>query len=281
MNNLIHENTVVSIREITPANAVRILDTKNERNRGISKSKVSEYVNAMKRDEWLFNGDSIRISSEGILLDGQHRLTAVAKSGISQHFIVIENMQKNVGLTIDNGKVRNGGDVLAIQAKVAPSMAQAISGAIKIFAKHENGRSLSTSGGGKLTNTQVVNAYQSNKTLIDFCVNWLGSNIKKQGAILSKSEMLGVLLILSSIDKDDCISFCEMVFCGLHIQEVCSQSLLREYLIDCKTGLKKSDQTQRLCSVIKVWNSVRAGRTIKKSVNIAFYKGKDSFKQAK
>ncbi len=280
MDNLIFENVVVSIREITPANAAKILDSKNTSNRNISKGKVAEYVNAMKNGEWLFNGDSIRISSDGILLDGQHRLTALAKSGINQHFVIIENMQKEVGLTIDVGKVRSGGDVLAMEAGVGLNAAAAISGGIKIFHKHNTGKSMNDSGSGKLTNVQIVEKYRENKELVNSCYEWMDANVSKQRAILSKSEMIGLLMILSSADNDDCYSFAEMVFCGLGISELCSQSLLRDYLLSCKVKSTKSTQPQRLHTVIKVWNSVRAGREIKKQGNIVFYKGRDTFKRA-
>lgn len=281
MDNIIFENTVISVKEITPANAAKLLDSKNKKNRNLSRVKVAEYVAAMQADEWAFNGDSIRIASNGILLDGQHRLTAVAQSGKSQHFVFIENMDSSVGMTIDNGKVRNGGDTLSLQANVKPSVAQTMSGALKIFYKHAVKGSISTSGGHKLTNIQIVDQYRNNKELVDFCVNWLELNVKKQGAILSKAEMLGILLILCDINKDEAIKFCEMVFCGLHINEVCSQSLLREYLLDCKSKVKKSDQSQRLASVIKVWNSVRAGRNITNGRNVIFRKNTESFKKAK
>lgn len=280
MENLIFENTVVSIREITPTNAANLLDAKNTKNRNISKGKVSEYINAMKNGEWMFNGDSIRISNEGILLDGQHRLTAVAKSGLSQHFIIIENMQKEIGLTIDVGKVRNGGDVLSLEAGVGRNMAQSISGAIKIFHKHNTGKSMSNSGTGRLTNVQVVEKYKENERLITFCVEWMNENVKRQGAILAKSEMLACLMIFASIDKDACISFSEMVFCGLGITEACTQSFLRDYLQSCKVDSKKSTSTQRLHTIIKSWNSIRSGRVIKVARNIVFYPGRDTFKKA-
>ena len=236
----------------------------------------------MQRGDWTFNGDSIRLSSDGVLLDGQHRLNAVVESGLPQHFLFIENMESEVGMTIDNGKVRNGGDTLALQANVKPQTAQTISGALKIFYKHEHGGTVTSSGNAhKLTNAMVVEQYNEHKHLIDKCLKWMDLNVRKKGSILSRAEMLGLLLIFGSIDFDECIVFCEMVFCGLHINSVCSQSLLRDYLLDCKSGLKKSDQAQRLASIIKVWNSLRSGRSMTSHKSVVFYKGRDQFKKAK
>jgi len=280
MDNLIFNNVVVTIREITPANAVNILDAKNTKNRNMSKTKIDEYVSAMKAGEWVFNGDSIRISNSGVLLDGQHRLTALAKSGINQHFIVIENMDAEVGLTIDTGKNRDGGDVLAIESGVNKQIASSISGAIKIFNRHENSRKLHNTGTGKLTNVRMIEEYNKHKDLVKFCCKWMDENIKKQGAILSRSETLGTLLILCDIDSDEAIKFCEMVFCGLGINEECPQSFLRDYLLSCKLDSKKANQAQRLHTIIKTWNSLRSGRKITTARNIVFYAGRDTFKKA-
>lgn len=280
MDNLIHENVVVSIKNISPANAAKILDAKNIQNRSISKTKVYEYTKAMRNGDWLFNGDSIRVSSEGVLLDGQHRLTALVKSNTSQYFVVIENMHKEVGLTIDTGKNRSGGDVLSLELGVKKGVAAVISGAIKIFYRHGIGKTFSNTGTDRLSNVQIIEQYKQNKELVNYCVNWMDENISKQGAILQKSEMLGLLMILSDIDQDECATFCEMVFCGLGINNVCSQSHLRDYLLLCKSKMKPSTQTQRLHTIIKVWNSVRSGRDIKNKSNIIFKSGRDVFKQA-
>lgn len=280
MDNLIFENTVVSIREITPENASRILSDKNTKNRRISPTKVAEYTSAMKRDEWAFNGDSIRLSSDGTLLDGQHRLTALVKAGMSQHFIVVENMMKGVGVTIDIGKNRSGGDVLSIDSGVSTGKAAAITGAIRLFYKHEIGRMLTNAGYGKLTNTQIVEQYEKHKKLIGICQEWMDENIKGQGAILPRSEMLAILMIFANIDNNACFSFAKMVFCGLGMDESCPQSLLRDYLLDCRSKVRKSDLFTRLHTIIKIWNSIRSGRKITAPRSVVFYKDKDLYKKA-
>lgn len=280
MENLIHDNVVVSIRKITPANAAKILEAKNIKNRAISRGKLGEYINSMKNGEWLFNGDSIRISSDGVLLDGQHRLTAVARSGVSQYFVLIENMQKEVGLTIDIGKVRNGGDVLALEAGVTNSIAQTMSGAIKAFNKHESNKTMSRSGIGRLTNTQIVEEYKSNKDLIKEAMCWVDDNISKQGALLSKSEALAMVLILCNTGSKSWKNFCEMVLCGTSISGVCTQSLLRDYLLSCRLNPKKSNQHQRLCTIVKCWNSIQSKREITTKSAIPFNQSRDKFKKA-
>lgn len=280
MNELKHDNVTVKIKKFTPQDAASILDNNNINNRAISKARIAEYSSAMSRGEWLFNGDSIRISDDGVLLDGQHRLTALLKSNTEQYFIVIENMKKNIGFTIDGGKNRTGGDSLTMQSGTPKHLAAAISGAIKLFQRHEKGLTMMTGGYEKLTNTQVVNKYIEQKPLIEKCCAWLNENVSRKGGILSKSEMLAITMILSSADEADAFLFCNMVFCGIGINEICAQSHLRDYLLECKSKAKKSNQQQRLHSIIKVWNSVRSGRNMKSKGSVVFRSGYDVFKKA-
>lgn len=69
----------------------------------------------MSRSEWELNGDSIRFSETGVLLDGQHRLAAIIKSGVSIETLVVTGLPDSVFDVIDVGARRSAGDVLDIR----------------------------------------------------------------------------------------------------------------------------------------------------------------------
>lgn len=64
---------------ITPERAATIME-QNIINRKINQANVDFLVDQMNDDQFVFNGESIIISNEGHLLDGQHRLMACIKS---------------------------------------------------------------------------------------------------------------------------------------------------------------------------------------------------------
>lgn len=97
----------------TPEMAQALLAT-NPHNRKLSRSLVVQYTQLMQRGEWRFNGDAIRLDSNGALLDGQHRLSAIVESGISQRCIIIRGLDADSFKTIDAGKKRSTGDMLSI-----------------------------------------------------------------------------------------------------------------------------------------------------------------------
>lgn len=98
---------------ITPETARAWLKSNNG-NRPIDKRAVRRYAEAMARGEWLINGDTIRFSAAGKLLDGQHRLSAIIEANTPIECVIVRGLDDNVFETIDQGKRRSVGDVLFI-----------------------------------------------------------------------------------------------------------------------------------------------------------------------
>lgn len=108
------ENTKMemSYELITPEIAANLLET-NIANRNISKGTVTAYVNDMISGNWDETvGVAISIDEDGILRDGQHRLTAIVESGISIRMWVCRNVSSD-GI-YDNNRKRSNSDQLMI-----------------------------------------------------------------------------------------------------------------------------------------------------------------------
>jgi hypothetical protein len=70
---------------ITPELASSLLET-NSNNRNLSKGTVEAYANDMLAGNWDESvGDAISIDTDGVLRNGQHRLSAIVLSGVSIH----------------------------------------------------------------------------------------------------------------------------------------------------------------------------------------------------
>lgn len=124
------------ITTITPQDAEKILSM-NPENRRISGSSVNALVRDMKAGRFLFNGDSIRIREDGVLADGQHRLTACVQSGIPFETILITGLPKDTVTTIDTGRKRTIGDILTITGSGHGNHLAATVRTLAILAKRE------------------------------------------------------------------------------------------------------------------------------------------------
>lgn len=99
---------------ITPELANELLKLNMENNRGISQATVNKYAREMGEGQWLIS-DPIKFSIGGELVDGQHRLSAVIKSGTPQTFVIILGYPKESAEVLDQGKKRSAVDIACIR----------------------------------------------------------------------------------------------------------------------------------------------------------------------
>lgn len=111
------------IKEITPKEAEQFLST-NEGNRNISNAKAQEYSRYMREGSWRTTGQGLTFSEDGNLLDGQHRLVAVALYGKPVTFLVVtlrpidgKGPLTATALPLDRGKMRSISDLTGIPKK--------------------------------------------------------------------------------------------------------------------------------------------------------------------
>jgi len=102
----------VALRTINPETAEQILSTR-KKNRAISMATVKLYTKFMREGHWVLNGQPI-IFADNLLIDGQHRLSACVRTGIPLEVLVVELGDSSAFKTLDQGKRRNGSDVLGI-----------------------------------------------------------------------------------------------------------------------------------------------------------------------
>lgn len=104
----------INIEKVTPQRAAELLRG-NTINRSLRPKTVKRYARDMTDGHWQESGDPIRLDRKGTLLDGQHRLSAIIESGISQKMVVVNNVDTRSILTMDTGNKRTFSDVLKIQ----------------------------------------------------------------------------------------------------------------------------------------------------------------------
>lgn len=85
----------VSVEVINPAEAEAYLKN-NAMHRKIKEKKVDAYMKEMKNGKWVLNGKSLIFDSNGRLLNGQHRLSAVVKSQTPLTTVVIRGVDPSV-----------------------------------------------------------------------------------------------------------------------------------------------------------------------------------------
>lgn len=100
---------------VTPDLAKRWLGY-NVRNRTLRDRYVARYARDMASDNWKLTGEAIKFDTNGALLDGQHRLAAVIKSGVAVPFLVVRGLASESQDHMDTGNARTAADMLSINS---------------------------------------------------------------------------------------------------------------------------------------------------------------------
>jgi hypothetical protein len=128
INRLKNTKRVYRTFDITPEDASFVLKNCQWKNRNICSNAVSAYAQQMKNGEYIWNGHSIKIGQDAdhrntpILMDGQHRLTAitVAHTPIKAEVLFYPpytmEQNKKIMETLDRGKNRTTRDVFALNS---------------------------------------------------------------------------------------------------------------------------------------------------------------------
>lgn len=108
---------------ISPGRAQELLATiAAGGNRHRSQAWVARLADMLKNEKFLEAGDTIRISWEGKLLDGQHRLAAIVDSGVGAWMIVVYDLDPKTQDVMDRNKRRSISDVLYIHEYNQPAL---------------------------------------------------------------------------------------------------------------------------------------------------------------
>lgn len=104
----------IEMTTITPETAMALLEL-NKLNRPIDQANIKRIAKAIAEDRWKYNGDTIKISDDDSVLDGQHRLWACIEARKPIQTIIVRGIARDAFATIDTmRKLRNASDIVAL-----------------------------------------------------------------------------------------------------------------------------------------------------------------------
>ena len=106
---------------IGPELALDVLENLNKGNRTKKPEEIRRYATDMKAGNWKLTGESIKFGTDGMLKDGQNRLSACIQAGVPFGTHVVFGIDPEVFANMDRGKNRNPSDVFHIAQISYPS----------------------------------------------------------------------------------------------------------------------------------------------------------------
>lgn len=144
----------VSVEAIGPAQAREYLAA-NHGNRPIREKHVTKLVRDMTAGRWTASNDAISFASDGTLINGQHRLAAIERSGLAFDMLVVRNMPKIAQGAMDTQSSRTAGDALTLSGVVG-SHGNSVAAAARILILIESARIYSSSFDQAVSSPEVT-----------------------------------------------------------------------------------------------------------------------------
>lgn len=249
----------IEIRDISPTIAAEMLATNATNNRRKSRTLIRQYARDMSDGHWEITGEAIKFDTNGRLIDGQHRLTAVIQSGATVKMAVITGLEPHVMHVIDTGKSRTGADALTISgeienANVVAALARKIigyqAGQTEVFKT----KKISIRG-VSITNRDILGLVCSTD-LQPFARFAARTNASQIARVLSVSEWAFVYWLLCQTDEKDAETFLTKL---ATLDNVPLHSPIRTLFDRLTKSAVKLTGKQTLMAVIAAWNAWRTG----------------------
>ena len=238
---------------LNPGVAANLLD-RNPDNRNVSATKAEHYAVDMAAGRWADNGETIIISSCGLVNDGQHRLQAIIDSNTVIPATVVFGVPRETRLTVDQGKARSAGDYLGMEGH---KYAAGASTATKWIIAYERSGGKSISQRSKVTNAEVVIRVKADAGILDSAA-FAMHHYPTTRSLLSPTVMTVAHYLLSDIHPGEAKAFLDTVALGENIKRGDPEFAVRQAFL-----AEKRDRQDALEIIFHGWNAYRQGRPLK------------------
>ena len=193
-----------ALETITPDKAREYL-RQNVGNRQIKLMKLNALMSDLKKGQFRLTHQGIAFDRHGVLIDGQHRLKAIAETGVSAVMYVTRNCDPESFRVIDCGAARSPQDVLRhVGTKNYAAVATAIR--VILWMKSKLGTYKSTTLKEYkrhivLSNTDIAEFYMQHESALDKC-STLCTQYGARNCVLLQSASIAFLYLLHELNAE-------------------------------------------------------------------------------
>lgn len=226
----------------------------NTHNRNIKPHAVNRYTSDMKNGTWNFDGAPIRVGTDGTLLDGQNRLTAIINSGVTCQILVWYGINRNAQKTMDVGPTRTMGDTLSLEGVTHGS---SVAAAARVILAMERDQSKWLSDATKnFTTDEILDAVNRYPDLVPLVARFRsGVRARPQNPRI----VLAFQAMLMAKHPTEGAEFIEVFTTGIGAGAGDPAYVVREKLL---SSVKYSPEAT-MAMLIKAYNAWAQGRTVK------------------
>lgn len=246
-----HVGTLTGL--VTPDVARWLLEL-NTDNRPLSESAVRRFREILQQGRWINTGEPVIVSTEGILNDGQHRLTAIMRTGIPAVIDIRFGIERQAFKVTGTGTRRTAGNVLAMGGH---KMATAQAGIARLLAIHDLGLMAQHN---IRVDTDVILQTTAENPLIER----VAALIKGTKFAPARSGPFAMVMVLAARNApwDKVAEFAGIAAGGLCEREEIGPRRLHVRLRDEALSRNRISQLDVAILTVKAWNAWAEGRDV-------------------
>jgi hypothetical protein len=269
----------VTFEVITPAYALDVVENHNPNNRSLVKRRAEYFRDRINDGTFReCSTDCIAFSTDNEVVNGQHRLLAIALAGKPVKMTVMRNVPQDLIYSIDNGAKRKSSDNLAITGVMDKSRAANLTAIINFVndIKHKRFGTAGKGGGDiryALTVDQIADIYTREKVYYDAAlqmVEELYAITGQKRKILPTNQLGAWFYMLSFYNvhtgkrldlKDEAFEFMVKLFSGSNLDSDSPILMLRERMLNTD---KFTSRNEPIALLIKVLNGYYHNEPLKR-----------------
>ncbi len=232
-------------------------------NRKPSRAKLRRFSAAMIAGKWALNGETVKFSKTGRLLDGQSRLLAIAAANVPVVLEVRAGLPDIAQQSMDAGELRKGAHMLEMIGEANPAI---LAAALKIMWVWSKGWIAGYAfGASRVMENSEIGPLLEQHTGLKMSAGWTVSDGAKVDRFMPRSEAAFFHYLLGTADAKARDAFFEALIDGLGLTRASPVYHLRERLTADRTGLDtKQKKMIRRGLVIKAWNATIRAESMKR-----------------
>lgn len=258
----------LEIVTMTPEWALQILTQQNTSNRHMRRSIVQRYAQSIRAGQWQLTQQGIAISSDGVLLDGQHRLAAIVEAEKPVQIALAIDCDPGIFSVLDTGRARLAADILQVKGA---TQATAAAAGLKLYLLYKRypDNIWAESLRDHPTHTDIDELFVDRQHDIEFATGLAVSTYLKCRQVIKSSTVAFALLAIDAGYESAIIEkFCDNLGHGAGLSGFSPILRLRSGLtngvLQTKTKTKSGRPTQvLLAALIKAFNYDNEGAEVK------------------
>ncbi|MFG2452655.1 hypothetical protein ACGFSG_25040 [Streptomyces sp. NPDC048512] len=223
---------------------------------------MQQLADQIQRGEWQLTHQGIAFDEDDVLIDGQHRLAAIVRAGLTVPLTVTHGVPRAAFTVMDTGRKRTGRDALALAGEAnATHMAAALRG-LHLYLHAPNS---AWSGSSSVTsNDQLLVLLEKNPGVRDALTHGIALN--RACRITVTAATIGWYVTTEARPDIDQSAWKDGVVTGARLESGDPRLTLRNTMLSLaagKTHRRRDDSREHLLYYLKSWNAWVEGRTIK------------------